>query len=165
MAFSAYTALEITAGKPVKQELWQKASDNFDDHEDRLVSLEATALTLPNIPFIILGAHYLYGALTGIAYVRVSYSLTLTSAKLYVPDIGTSGTLTVDVQKSSAGGGAFATIFSTKPSVAVAAGAHGVSTNGVLSTTALVAGDILRLDTTVVQTGCDEFHLYLSYEV
>ena len=165
MSFNAYNALEISAGKPVKQELWTKASDNFDDHEDRLLSLEATALTLPNIQFNVSGAHWLGGAQNGLVFIRVEYNLTLTAAKLYVADIGSSGTLDVDIKKSSAGGGAFATIFSTRPTVAVAAGAHAVSTNAVLSTVALVAGDILRLDVITPQTDCEDFQVYLTYEI
>ncbi len=164
MSFDAFTSGEIAAGQPVKQELWTKSKDNFDDLVARIVSLESSGLTAFPIEFSLLGEHAYIGAGTGYGYLRIAYNLTLTSAKIYVPIAGTSGTLELDVQKKT-GGGAFASIFATKPSVLYSAGDHAVSSNAVLGTTALLTGDLLRLDMTQVMTGCKESHLYLTYTV
>lgn len=166
MAYSAFNSSEIAAGQPVKQELWQKVKDNFDDHETRISSLEAgTATTTAPLEFAVLGAHYLPGpAQTQVAVMRIPFAITLTDVKLFVVDAGSSGTLQVDIQKKS-GGGAFATIFSTKPSVAFGAGNLSTSTNAALSVTSVANGDFLRLDLTTVMTGCDEFYVYVYYTV
>lgn len=164
MAYTSLTSADLVSKKPVKQELWTTVKNDLDDHETRLLALEATGLIVPPIQFIVQGTHYFFGAQTGVCFVRVPYSITLTDAKLYIPDVGSSGTLEVDIQKKS-GAGAFATVFSTKPSLAFGAGDHSTSTNAVLSVTTVTAGDFLRLDISQVQTGCIEFHLYLYHEL
>lgn len=165
MAYSAFSSSEIAAGQPVKQELWQKVKDNFTDHETRISAVQTAVNTVQPIVFAIVGAYYSFGAgQTGVATIRVPYTLTLTDAKLFVVDAGSSGTLQCDVQKKS-GAGSFATIFSTSPSVAFGAGSYATSTNAALSVTAVSNGDFLRLDITTVMADNDEFYLYLFHTV
>lgn len=162
MAFSALTTAQIAASEPVKQELWTKVKDNFDDHETRVTTLEGSLQVFAPIEWRVFGAHWKTGSDTGLAFERITESITLTSGTLYIIDDGTSGTLTVDVQKSSSGGGSFSTIFSTKPTLAQGGGNHGTN-NGVLSTTVLVSGDILRLDVSAYQVGNIEFYVQLEF--
>jgi hypothetical protein len=95
---------------------------------------------------------------TGMSYQRLDFPVTLTSVYLFVVNAGSSGTLEVDVQYKR-GGGAFTSIFGTKPSVAFGAGDYAVSSNAVLTTTALLTNDILRLDITGAQIGNTGFEV------
>ena len=93
---------------------------------------------------------------------RITAAITLTGATLFVTDAGSSGTLTIDVQKSAAGGGAFSTIFSVNPSLGFGAGAFATDV-GVLSTTSLIDGDILRFDVDSFQVSNFEFYVQLEF--
>lgn len=165
MAFSAFNTTEISSGKANKSDLWTKVKDDFDDHESRITALASTGLTTDPIQFSMIGLQEYIGTGTGKGYLRIPFAILVTSAKIFVPAAGSSGTLQIDVQKSAAGGGSFATIFSTQPSVTQASGNYSVSSNAVLSTTSFVAGDIFRYDVTSYQTGCIEAHLYITYTV
>jgi hypothetical protein len=164
MAFVPFTSTDIEAGDPVTQDLWGLVSDNFDDHESRIDDLETAVQTYPPIQFKVRGASSLYAPVTGVEYLRLFGNITLTSGRVFVFTAGSAGTALVDI-KYKRGASAFATIFSTPPSVAFGAGDYALSTNGVLSVTALLAGDILRLDVTTAQTDCEEFDAYLTYNV
>lgn len=163
MAFTPLNSTEILPTKPVKTELWNTVKDNFDDHESRIISLQGSDTTDP-AQFVVRGDYYTYGAKIGVAFIRAAYALTITDVKLFIVDAGASGTLQVDIQKKS-GVGAFATIFSTKPSVLFSAGDYSTSTNAAVSVGTVLAGDILRLDISTVMTGNDEFHVYLFHDV
>lgn len=164
MAYSAITSTEILAGKPNKQELWTKVKDNFIDHESRIIDLEAAINSFLPIEFSVYGPYSQRTApQTYVLIYRTSFNFTALAARLLVQTAGSAGTLEVDLQMKR-GAGAFATIFSTKPSVVYTAGDLALSTNGVLSTTSFLAGDIIRMDITSNQTAGEGFELYLEYE-
>lgn len=165
MAFSAITSGAITAGQPTTQELFTKIKDNFDNHESRLLDVESAVNSFLPIEFSVYGPYTLNSApSTGVLYERLSFNFTALAARILIHTAGPSGTLEVDI-KLSRSGGAFATIFSTKPSVVYTAGDLALSTNAVLSTTSFLAGDILRLDITSNQgVGAEGFTAYLEYE-
>jgi hypothetical protein len=163
MSYSALTSGEITSGEPVTNPLWEKVKANFIDHESRIQTLETYVAAAQIIKFTVQNGTAITPPATGVMYERLFRALTLTGCRVFVVDAGASGTVDIDVQKSAAGGGAFSSIFSTRPTVAFGAGNYALSSNAVLSTTALVAGDILRLDIQTVQTGNTEFHVYLTY--
>lgn len=164
MAYNTLQAAEIESGDPVTQELFTKVKDNFIDHEARLNGLEAGIQTFFPIKFEIRGAASLYVPITGQDYERIFANITLTAARLLVPIAGTAGTWDLDVQMKR-GAGAFSSIFSTRPSVAFGVGDFAVSSNAVLSTMALLVGDILRLDIQAAQTDGEMANLYLQFEV
>lgn len=165
MAFTAFNSTEIEAGKPNKQELWTKTKDNFDSHEDRILTLEASIASFVPLTFEVFGPYTVNAApQTGVMYERISFNMTALACRIMVQTAGPSGTLEVDI-KYKRGAGAFTTIFSTKPSVSYSAGDLGLSTNGVLSVTDFLAGDIFRLDITSNQgSGAEGFIVYLEYE-
>jgi len=166
MAFTTLTSGEIAAGEPVKQELFQKTKDNFDDHEARIASTEAAVGFVEPITFGLLGPYPLKGnSQTGVLYYRLTNSITVLAIRLFIFQAGTAGTTQVDVLYKR-GANPFVSLFSTLPSVGFAAGNFGLSTDGVLSTTSLLSGDILRLDLTSVQTGGAEgAEVIIEYEV
>lgn len=162
MAYSVIASTDIEAGDPVTQDLWQQVKDNFADHETRIDSLEAAIQNYPPILFKVRGASSLYAPVTGQEFLRLFANITLTSGRVFVYVAGSAGTVDVDIQYKR-GAAAFASIFSTRPTVAFGAGDYAISTNGVLSVTDLLAGDILRLDIQGAQTDCEEFDAYLTY--
>lgn len=165
MAFEVIPSTDIETGDPVTQELFSKIKNSFDDHEDRVAALEASIQTLAPMNFIARGAFSLASLpLTGQDYRRIYSNITLTAARLLVPIAGTAGTWDFDIQLKR-GGGAFASIFSTRPSVAFGAGDYAVSSNAVLSTVDLLVGDILRFDVQGAQTDSEFASLDLQFEV
>jgi len=163
MAFSPISSGDIDAGDPVKQELWQKTKDNFDDHESRIVTLEGSVTSFRPILFNVHG----YPIIEDETLLeRMNFDITVTSARLFVIQRGTGGTYTIDIEKSTDGGGSFSTIFSTLPAVAFSDGNYALSTNQVLSVTSFSAGDFMRLnfDTVQTQTGGAEVLLQAIVE-
>lgn len=162
MAYDAILTTEIEAGDPVTQDLFEKVRGNDASHETRISSLEAAIQSYPAIQFKVRGASSLYVPVTGVEYLRLFSNITLTSGRVFIFVAGSAGTAEVDI-KYKRGAAAFASIFSVTPSVAFGAGDYALSSNGVLSVTSLLAGDILRLDVTTAQTDCEEFDVYLTY--
>lgn len=162
MAFQEILAGDIESGDPVTQELFQKIKDSLDDHEDRIDDAEAAVQSFVPMLFKVRGGVDLYVPITAVEHLRIFNNLTLTGARIFVPKAGASGTIEVDVQYKR-GASAFASIFSTKPTLAYSAGDYSISTNAVISVTDLNAGDILRLDVNTAQVGCEEFDVYLSF--
>lgn len=164
MAFEEIQSAQIETGDPVTNELMSKIKNSFDNHEDRISDLEAGASARDPLAFYVKGNYASFGAVTGAAYRRLFANITLTAGRIFVVDAGASGTLEIDIQYKR-GAAAFASIFSTRPSAVYTDGDYFISTNGVLSVTDLQAGDILRLDIVTSQTGNEEFHVYLPYNV
>jgi hypothetical protein len=155
MPFSALTSGEIAAGQPVKQELTTKIKDNFDDHETRISDLEGgTSTTFTDWAWDVWGDYSLYGTRNQIMIERVSQNITILAARLHVHTAGSASSTEIDFQFKR-GGGAWTSIFSTRPSVAFGSGDNAVSSNQVLnpSYVELQSGDLLRMDITSVQTG------------
>lgn len=165
MAYSTIPSASLAVGKPTKKELFDLIRSNFEDHESRIVSTEAAAAAAIPFEFEVFGKYNdLTVPYTGVMYYRVPFACTLTGAVILIFNDGLTGTLEIDIQKKS-GVGAFATVFSTKPSVAAAGGDFSVSSNATFSTTTLLANDILRLDITSKMAGkdVDGFVLRLTY--
>jgi hypothetical protein len=164
MSFTALNSSEIAASKPTKQELFQKIKDNFDDHESRITTVEGATQSFRPLEYAVFGDYWRFGgSQTEIMLDRMNLNITLTAARLLIKSAGTSGTTEVDVLYKR-GVGAWTSIFSTKPSVVYSAGNYAISTNAILSTTALLAGDLLRIDITSVQSQTNGFILQLEYE-
>lgn len=162
MAYSEITAAQIETNKPTANGLFTKVRNNFIDHESRISDLEAGIQTFNPISFKVVGGASIYAPRTAIEHVRLFNNITLTGGRIFVFVAGTAGTVEIDVQYKR-GAAAFASIFSTKPSVAFGAGDYALSSNGVLSVTDLNVGDILRLDLITGQTDCEEFDVYLPF--
>lgn len=167
MSFTAITTPEVTSGKPVTADVGLKIKDNFDDHESRLLSIEGGAgTTYPSIVFRVNGPYYhgWSGTITGLVKSAVNFSITITGVRLIIDTAGSSGTTEIDV-KFKRGGGSWTSILSTKPTVAFGAGDDATSSNGVVdaANNDLLAGDLLRLDLTSVQTGGSGFTVRIDY--
>lgn len=153
MPFSTIVTTEIEAGDPTTQDLFSKIKTNEDDHETRIVSLEAgSATTYPPYEFYVSGPYEGYTPLLGCGHIRIAFNITVLAGRLAIIKAGTSGTTQIDF-KYKRGAGSWTSIFSTLPSVASTSGDYAVSTNGILSVTSLLAGDLVRMDITTTQAG------------
>jgi len=79
----------------------------------------------------------------------IDQNCTITGVSLYAKVAPTGSAADFDIQVSTNNGSSFATLFSTRPTIAAGSKVGGGS--AVLSTTTLSVGDILRLD--IVATG------------
>lgn len=91
---------------------------------------------------------FISGALTvaneqGPTY-TLDHNATITGIDLYCKTAPVTSAVDIDIKRSTNGGTSFATIFSTRPTVAAAAKTGGSA--AVLSTTTVSTGDLLRLD-------------------
>ena len=147
MAFVSISGTVIEAGDPVTQDLWTQTKDNLDDLNTRTTSLEGGS----NVAYV----HRYYqanGPLQTGTYIggheRLPFNITVNAARLQVVTAGTSGSTEIDF-KYKRGAGAWTSIFSTLPSVIFSDGDYTVSTSSLL------AGDLIRMDITAVQGGTD----------
>lgn len=161
MAFSAFTSAAIQAGKAVKQELWTKVKDNFDDHETRITNAEAAADTVAPLRFEVIGEG---GVLDGASYSVVLKNLTINGIKVFSKEAGTSGTLEVDVLRSDDSGSTWNTLLSTPIQVPYTNGDFDI-TSGTLAISSLSINDIVRLDINSVQTDMQGFIVIIENEV
>lgn len=164
MAFSAITTAQIAVGEPTAKDLFQKSKDNFDDHESRITTLELSAQSFRPITFEFVGQ-----SLIGDNQLveRINFGMTILSARIFLIDSGSSGTLTIDIEKSTNGGGSWASIFSTLPSIASGAGDYSLSTNQVfsISPTEFDAGDLMRTNVDSIVTGSNLWQAIVEFEV
>jgi hypothetical protein len=164
MSFTTVSTAEIAVGEPVKKDLLQKVKDDLDDLNSRTTVVESAISAFLPIEFGVWGNYASGGSnQTNVLVERITFNMTLLGARLYIKTAGTSSTTDVDIQLKR-GAGAYATIFSTRPSVAFGSGDNAVSTNAVFSTTSLLAGDLLRLDIITAQQASNTFLLQLEYQ-
>lgn len=154
MAFTTIPTSIIESGDPVVQELWDTyVKDNLDDHESRIVGLEGGSNVVYQPHFWnVTGPYFVAVPLVNCGMIRLNFNLTVLAGRLLIKTAGSSGSTEIDILYKR-GVSAFTSIFSTKPSVTSASGNYAISTNGVLTVTSLLAGDILRMDITTTQGG------------
>ncbi len=166
MVYDPIDDAEIEAGQPTKQELWNKVQDDLDDHEARIQAVETGSLTtFLDMEFPVVGDYSIYGARDGLSIHRVSVAITILAGRVMVFTAGSAGTTEIDIEFKR-GGGAWTSLFNTKPSVASGAGDFAVSSNGVLnsSNVDLEVGDLIRLNIDSVQTNGIGLMGLLSFE-
>ena len=165
MAYVEITSGEITSGEPVTNGTQTKIKDNLIAHESRITSLEGgSAVVYAPIIFRVNGQYDTLGATSGVLKTVANFNLTITGVRIYIDTSGSSGTTEIDI-KYSRSGGAYTSILTTKPSVAYSAGHDAVSSNAILdvSQVNLQTGDIIRLDTTSVQTAGRSFMVRIDF--
>ncbi len=163
MSFTAITDGEIATGEPVAATTQTKIQEDLNDHESRIQTLEIQVGTFPPI---VLRVNGYYQLATEILKTTTNSSITITGVHLLIDKAGSAGTTEIDVKVKS-GVGSFTSIFTTKPSVAFSSGDDAISTNAILDATKinLIAGDILALDITSIQTDGWSFLVRIDYTV
>lgn len=167
MAFVPLNTSEIAAGEPVKQELWDTIKEDLDDLNSRTISVENGLTNFRPIEWEILGRmdEFVTMPIEGVAdlFHRANFDFTIVAVRLITITAGSAGSNEIDIQMKH-GANPWQSIFSTLPSNLYSAGDLAVSTNQVLSTTAIQAGDFLRLDLTSVQVEGESIRIEIEYE-
>lgn len=165
MAFTPLNSSEIAAGEPVKQELWDTVKADLDDLNSRTVSVENGLTNYLPIKWQVYGRMDEYNVfpVEEVILDRQTFDITIVAARLITKTAGTSGSNEVDI-KLKHGANPWQSIFSTLPSNLFSAGDGAVSTNQVLSTTSVQAGDLLRLDLTSVQIEGEGIIVQIEFE-
>lgn len=161
MSYTSITSGEIQSGQPVATTTQTKIKTNLDDHETRILSLEASSAVYPPIIFRVNG---FYMPVNGVLKTTANFSLNITGVWLIIDQAGSNNSTQIDIKRKR-GAGAYESILSTLPSVPYIAGNDARSTNGVLDPTKvdIQVGDILRLDISAVQTDGQSFMVRIDY--
>lgn len=163
MAFITISSADILAGEPTKQELFSTIKDNEDDLDSRVTVVEASGNLYRPIEFDVLG---LYGdniVKDGLMTDLIRFDITILNVLLFIETAGSSGSTTIDVEYKR-GVGAFTSVLTSPLSVAFGAGNYAIGT-GTLGTTALLTGDVLRLNVDAVQMLGQGFKVLIEFEV
>lgn len=143
MSYVNITAEEIAIGEPIKNSTLEKIRGNFTDLKNSISDInDALDLLSVQSPMYFNYSGYT-DTITDEHFTALVANFTVNDVKLTVKDAGSSGTTQVDVLYKR-GAGAWTSIFSTNPSLAFGAGSYATSSNAVLSTTVLLAGDLIR---------------------
>lgn len=181
----AYTEIDPTAlevGKPITKSLFDNIRDNFIDHESRMDNLEQGVGKIIVADFEVVGyiSHYSASELLGIATHRAPCDYNLLEFIVTIMDsangfdqsvppkpivTGSSGSLSLDLKKSTDGGVTYNSIMTVKP--AIPAGYNGKGTSSistgcveaVFSDTQISQDDLLRLDVTSLKDVQGTFHI------
>lgn len=157
MAFTPINSTSIEVGDALKKEIFDLVKSNFDDHETRINSTEASAKKIDIFKFLLLNGSS-FSTATGIAYYRAEDNFTITKGAIQIFEKGSlTGAVEIDIKKSTTGldNLSFTSIFSTKPKITYASAAdYDESSNQVLNgaMTSVLSGDYLRLDITITPT-------------
>jgi hypothetical protein len=163
MAFTPINSSDVDEASPIKSSTFEQTKTNLDDHESRLLTVEAASSAFPPIVFRVSGG---YAVTTGLLKTMVGMSIRVTGVRLLIDQRGTAdeSETEIDILRKR-GGGSYESLFSTKPKVAALAGDDAISTNTVLnlSNVELEDLDILRLDITSAQVGGIGFEVRVDY--
>jgi len=164
MAFVSLTAASVAAGEPVTTGFGDLVRTDLDDLDSRTTAIEAQGSTLIPTEFEVRGQA---SAGDEVDIFIFPFDATITAARIFLIQSGSSGTLTVDLELSTNGGGSFSSIFSTLPSAVSGDGNYFRSINQVFLSSPSEAdtGDFLRLNIDSVITGCEFFKVLIEIEV
>lgn len=166
MPFTTITTQEIAVGESVSNATQTKIKENFDNLDSRLTTVEGGGNTVyPPIIFRCNGNPALLAIpFTNFLKTTCNFNLTVTGVRILIDTAGSAGSTEIDI-KFSRSGGAYTSIFSTKPSLSYTAGNDSTSSNAVLNPTYvdLQTGDIIRLDITSAQTASKNFIVRLDF--
>lgn len=165
--YQALNSTEISTGEPTTNSMLTKVKDNFDNHEERLLAAETGSSTVYTpIVFGVYGRASDIPTASRTGYIKstLNFNITVTGIRIIVDKAGVSGSHEIDVLFSRSGA-SYASLLSTKPSVSYTAGNDAISTNTVLdvNNVDLMAGDIIRMDLTSVQSMGSNFIIRIDY--
>jgi hypothetical protein len=156
MTFTTIPSGWLDVGDPTKKELFDYIKANEDDLNTRTTVIEAFGAGLDVFNFDLRNATN-FTTLSNMFRKYISKPQTLNDCFIQIYAAGSlTGTVEIDILKSSTLNGTYTSVFTTKPSIDVGVVAdYGKSTNQVFSVSqvALIAGDYLKLNITSMPTG------------
>jgi hypothetical protein len=166
MSYTTITTTEIASGKPVSTSTLTKVKDNLDDHETRILGLEAgTSVPYPPIIFRVNGTFAQSRAIDGLLETTNNFSIQITGVRIWAQKAGSSGTYDIDIVHQFNGSG-FVSCLSTRPTLAYTTGDEAASTNAVINSgnATIVAGSNIRLVVYGLQVGGNNFYVRVDYD-
>ena len=169
MAYNPLTDSEISVGKAIKQELFQKIKDSLESHESRI-----TALSTGGGKIEVFNADVRVGSygntITGIIYHEVLQDINLVECAIQIFEKGgiSTGVLSIDVKRNSTPNDiGMTSVFTSAPSVdfSTASDYHRSTGTFNVSLQNVTKGTILRLDVTSMPVGLGTFRIILIGEV
>ncbi len=155
MAFTSISSTLINVGKAVKRELWLLTKNNFDDHEERISGLETAGSLIEVFDQTVYNAS-VAATLTGVLFFQAKQSMRITKVQVQIFTKGSisSGSVEIDLKKSSSLGGSYSSIMTTKPILNFATASDYDSDDGTInaSLASLDVDDFVRLDFTTLPT-------------
>jgi hypothetical protein len=153
MAYTPINSSRYQVGKSTRKELFQDLVNNEDDLNTRVGDLEGAAAKIIVFEGDVINVNTA-SSLTGIAMFTASNNFNLTSAEVGVYDLpaGITGTLEIDIRKSTTRD--FTTdvsVFTTRPSINLSAASdYEDSTNAVFDAgeSDITSGEALKLNIT-----------------
>jgi hypothetical protein len=150
MAFTSIPTSLTNVGKAVKKELIDLIKANFDDHESRISGLSLGATPIEIFNDTIANASSA-STITGLSYYRAttSFSVSIVQVAIFAKGSISSGTISIDIKKSTTGlGGTFTSILTTPPAIDFSTASDYDTATGVLNSSlqSVNQNDILRLD-------------------
>lgn len=155
MSFISIPESWLYVGKALKKELFDRFNSNLED-----LKVRVDALSVSSGPAIVFNEE-IYNIssslnLDGVQYFKAFANIQITKAQLqiFTKDGVASGALTFDLKKASTLGGAYTSVFSTKPSINYGAAVDYQSADGVFNEgQSVLQNEIIRFDITSVPPG------------
>jgi hypothetical protein len=157
MAFQIISLAEIAVGKPIVKALFTKIKNSLDDLDSRVTAIASGSAPIEVFNIDVANASSAL-SLTGLLYHEALSGFTISKVKIQIFETGiiTSGSLTVDVKKSTTDldDPSFTSILTTLPTIDFTTATDYDFDEGVLdiSGQSISEGDILRLDITSLPT-------------
>lgn len=155
MPFTTIPSSSILVSKAVKKELMDLIKNNLDDHEIRL-----NALSAGSGPVVVFDQDFLNIStaldLSNVFSWKATDNCNITKGQIqiYTKDGITTGSLTLDIKKSSTLGGTYTSVFTTKPTINYATATTYQSDDGVFNAgQAVLQDEYLRFSFSSVPTG------------
>lgn len=159
----------IEAGKPTKEEIFQRIKDNQESFNTDIEALKQTSI-IDIIDCNLQGAFNDYTLTQLLEYVPVfkaPVSGTITSVVISLLEASTSGTLQIDLEKSTDNGASWSPLLNTPVSVTgITAGSISGAVNWIsVASQEFNQNDLIRAKISGLQTNQGGFHLSVYGEV
>jgi hypothetical protein len=154
LAYTSISSLAIQVGKAIKKNLFDLIKQDLDDHESRISAVETIGTVLDIIDETFYSATTA-ATLTGMYFYKAKQSLRITKVEIQIYETGSisSGSLTVDLKKSSTlDPVGFSSIMTTQATINFATASDYDLNAGVINSTLneLSVNEYLRLDVTAL---------------
>lgn len=170
MAYTSIASSLYQVGKAIKKNLWTLVADNLDDHETRIAAVETIGTVVDIMDETVYSATTA-ATLTGVLFYKSKQSIRITKLEIQIYEKGTisSGSLTVDLKKSSSlNPVGFSSIMTTPATINFATALNFDINAGVINSVLndMAVNEYLRLDVTALpSTPLTKFRVVVTGEL
>lgn len=169
MAYISIPSAWIQAGKPTKEELFQRISDNMEQFNTDIAALQQTA-TISIFDLKISGFPQRYSLASvneRVGVFKAPVSGTITNVSLTLLSNSTSGAVNMDIQKSTNNGASWSSILTTPVTLSsTTAGSTSTTVNFIsLASQQFNQNDMLRITFSSFQVDQGQLHISIYGEL